>query len=89
MVGKHLSIDFLTPGINITVGHRPKSVHLHPVADHFNFRMVVCAGSLTIVVFILIMLFVVILIFVVILSSCSVTAIKIARNTCMVQFYQL
>ena len=25
------------PGINITVGHRPKSVHLHQVADHFNF----------------------------------------------------
>ena len=41
------------------------------------------------VVFILIMLFVVILIFVVILTSCSVTAIKIARDTCMVQFYQL
>ena len=39
--------------------------------------------------FILIMLFVVILIFVVILTSCSVTAIKIARDTCMVQFYQL
>ena len=27
----------VSSGINITIGHRPKSVHLHQVADHFNF----------------------------------------------------
>ena len=33
----HISAQGQVAGINITVGHRPKSVHLHPVADHFNF----------------------------------------------------
>ena len=33
-------------GINIAVGHRPKSYHFHELADHFRFRSAVTSDHI-------------------------------------------
>ena len=34
------------PGINIAVGHRPKSDHFQELADHFRFRSAVTSDHI-------------------------------------------